>query len=320
MSLKENIIINNDSTDIKDINNVEFIEKEPKFTEDDDENEYLDDDENEYLDDDENEYLEDEEDSEEDNEEDSEEVNEEDSEEDNEEVNEEVNKEDKGKVQMIFGGCGGMFTYLLGVASTIQKHFELDNVIFSGSSGGIIPSILLALDFDVDYYFEKINIPMFEELNSYRFGCIGKLNNCFRNIFKKHLTDEGFEKIKNIYHVSLTNCSNFENEIISGWKSKDDLLEGMLASSFIPIFDSNKLTYSFRGKKYIDGSLSNSYPIPFDHLPSIVIKRDRWRKNNLNWLWIWTNPDWHRTLYNWGKEDAMENLHEFYDLLKKKSN
>jgi hypothetical protein len=295
MSLKKNIIINNDSTDTTDINNVEFIEKEPKFSKDDDEKEYLEDDENEYLED--------------------EEVNEEVNEED-----EEVNEVNKGKVQMIFGGCGGMFTYLLGVASTIQKHFELDNVIFSGSSGGIIPSILLALDFDVDYYFEKINIPMFEELNSYRFGCIGKLNNCFRNIFKKHLTDEGFEKIKNIYHVSLTNCSNFENEIISGWKSKDDLLEGMLASSFIPIFDSNKLTYSFRGKKYIDGSLSNSYPIPFVHLPSIVIKRDRWRKNNLNWLWIWTNPDWHRTLYNWGKEDAMENLHEFYDLLKKKSN
>ena len=36
----------------------------------------------------------------------------------------------------------------------------------------------------------------------------------------------------------------------------------------------------------------------------------------LHWLWCWSDEKWARTLYKWGKEDALNNIDELSSKLK----
>jgi hypothetical protein len=39
----------------------------------------------------------------------------------------------ENKKQVIFGGCGGLYNYFLGIASVLQEKYDLSNIIFGGS-------------------------------------------------------------------------------------------------------------------------------------------------------------------------------------------
>ncbi|XP_071552050.1 1-acylglycerol-3-phosphate O-acyltransferase Pnpla3-like [Panulirus ornatus] len=77
--------------------------------------------------------------------------------------------------------------------------------------------------------------------------------------------------------VSLTKVSSAENVLVSSWESKEELIQCLLCSCFIPVFSGRKYPV-FRGEKYIDGGFSNNLPIiqqptitisPFDSLVDI---------------------------------------------------
>lgn len=230
------------------------------------------------------------------------------------------NEEDK--VQLTFAGCGGMYNYSLGVASVIQSNFLIDNVIISGSSAGCFPAMLLALGLNIDYLFESWNIPFLQEVNSKWTGAFTNWNYLIRKWTIQQLPYDSYKKINGIFYVSHSNvkfsgCSyHLSNNLVSDWKSNQDLLDGVMASAFIPLFDFGKLTAVFREKRVIDGSVTNSYPLPLgEKVPSLVIKRDMWRPNKKSWLWCWTDEQWARQLFKWGKKDALENLAQLGTIL-----
>ena len=75
-------------------------------------------------------------------------------------------------VQITFGGCGGFYPYFLGVASVIQRHFITDNVIFSGSSAGCFPSLLLALKKNIELEFTTTHKELLREAREHPRGVI----------------------------------------------------------------------------------------------------------------------------------------------------
>eukprot|EP01147_Barroeca_monosierra_P008086 gene8086-761_t len=104
------------------------------------------------------------------------------------------------------------------------------------------------------------------------------------------LPENAFDLASNHLHFSLTSFPELKNNIIGRWTNKQDLLDGILASAFIPIFDTWKLTPRFRGYHYIDGFLTNSCPQPLGNdVPTCVIRRNMCRTNNASWLWCWSD-------------------------------
>lgn len=217
------------------------------------------------------------------------------------------------KRQIVFGGCAGMYHYFLGIAAVLQERFDLDDMIFAGVSGGCFPALCLALGLDVRNLHETWNREILKELNNGYLKAFTRLNGIVTQISRKHLPGDAHIRAKDKLFISLTEFPSLKNHIVHHWKDRDDLIECILASCFIPIFDRRFWTY-FDKIRYVDGGLSNNKPIPYPDLPYIYITTDRWREIPWHWYWCYTSEEWSDQLYLWGKEDALANIGEFIEL------
>ncbi|CAL9698512.1 unnamed protein product [Knipowitschia caucasica] len=64
-------------------------------------------------------------------------------------------------------------------------------------------------------------------------------------------------------YVSLTHSRTGQNQIISNYSSREELMQALLASSFVPVYAGLK-PVEFRGERWVDGGFTDSLPIlPF---------------------------------------------------------
>lgn len=241
------------------------------------------------------------------------------------------------KIQLVFGGCGGMYNYVLGISSVLQKKFDLSNCIFTGVSAGCFPAMMLALGEDIETKFKTWNLPFLRKINKRPFGALCVWNDEVKRVTLENLPDDAYQRLSDRLFISLsripypysysfseTNATapsynmGLKNEIVSKFHSNQDLVDAVIASSFVPFFD-KKLAYKFRDNYYVDGSLTNYRPIPLptETNPVIDIRRDTWRKNHTSWLYCWSHENWVNLIYNWGKTDAEENITYFDSLIPK---
>uniref|UniRef100_UPI0037E8CC2A patatin-like phospholipase domain-containing protein 4 isoform X3 n=1 Tax=Semicossyphus pulcher TaxID=241346 RepID=UPI0037E8CC2A len=61
-------------------------------------------------------------------------------------------------------------------------------------------------------------------------------------------------------HLSLTHSKSGKNHMVSRFTSRDELIQALLASSFVPVYAGLK-PVEFRGQKWIDGGFTDSLPI-----------------------------------------------------------
>jgi len=218
------------------------------------------------------------------------------------------------KKQIVFGGCAGMYHYFLGIAAVIQERFDLDNFIFAGVSGGCFPALCLSLGLNVRDLHETWNRDILREVGSGYLKAFTRLNDIVTKVSRKYLPEDSHIRAKDKLFISLTEFPSLKNHIVHHWKDRDDLIDCILASCFIPIFDRKFWTY-FDQVKYVDGGLSNNKPIPYPDLPHLYITTDRWRKIPWHWYWCYTSEQWSDQLYLWGKEDALKHIDEFIELM-----
>lgn len=224
-------------------------------------------------------------------------------------------------LQISFAGCGGMYHYYLGIAKIMQRELDLDNIVFSGSSGGCIPALLLLLGIDIDIIHYELNQEILKEVNAYKFGSLWIWNKIFRKHIHDFLDEDVHTKVDGKLFISITRFPSMKNEIISQWKDKQDLIDCIQASCFIPMAFEFRPWYIFRGNRYIDGAISNNMVVPLstDSVPHIHIHTEKWRKANYNWIWCYTDRMWAEQLFKWGQEDALEHIEEFCKYTTRKS-
>ena len=225
---------------------------------------------------------------------------------------------DTEKIHIHFGGCGGSYSYLLGVASYLQANFDLSNVVFSGISGGNIMCLLCILNLDIEEVFNTINIPFLCKLQNY------KLKSFYNFIpeFKKVLTTildtdkDNYLKVCDRLHISITHMPSFRNEMIFKFKSNKDLIDCILASSHIPFYN-NTIFYKFRNNYYVDGYLSSNDSFNNDYFSKnfITLKFNIGTFRVLeNWfIFISTCDKLAINLYNHGLSDMNMNLHKIWE-------
>lgn len=209
--------------------------------------------------------------------------------------------------QIGFGGCGGMYNYFLGVASVLQEEYDLENVIFSGVSAGCFPAMVLALGMDVKEFFFKENLPLIERAAACSFAGLGKWIPLVRANTLAMLPPDAFERVDKKLYFSITEVPSLTNHVLTTWTSNEDMVDGMLCSGHVPLYTPS-LTASYRGKRFVDGGLSNNSPIVHPDRPHKMLQMWKWRWISPTWVLVTTSADWALELFRMGREDALKHL------------
>ncbi|XP_033646204.1 1-acylglycerol-3-phosphate O-acyltransferase Pnpla3-like [Asterias rubens] len=165
-------------------------------------------------------------------------------------------------MDLSFSGCGFLGIYHIGVASCFKEHAP--NVIrnVSGASAGVLVGCCLVAGVD----FGKITDNVLRLVQKARARLLGP----FHPFFDLHgYINEGLHKVlpENIHElasgrlfVSLTRVWDKTNTIVSEFKSKEEVIQAVLCSAFVPFY-SGMVPPTFRGTKYWDGGITDNCPI-----------------------------------------------------------
>ncbi|EQC32357.1 hypothetical protein SDRG_10104 [Saprolegnia diclina VS20] len=213
-------------------------------------------------------------------------------------------------VQIGFGGCGGFYNYLLGVASVVQEHFDLSSAIFSGSSAGCFPALVLALGLDVKTFFHEPNMALIRDAKRKTYHGLGSWIPLTKEHMLQTLAPDAYQIADKRFYCSVTKVPSLQNELITSWSCNEDMVDCMLTSGHVPLYHPNWVK-EFRGQKYIDGSVSNNAPVPHaDAFPSHVFQIRAWREIWPHWVLVSTNSDWAYEQFQMGRSDTLAHMHE----------
>lgn len=223
-------------------------------------------------------------------------------------------------IHIKFNGAGGHYSYLVGIASILQKYFDLSDVIFSGYSAGCVPAVMCCLNLNIEKEFKKINIKTLDEINNMKTKAFFN----FIPVLKKNLLLRFNEISLNLYlnannkmYCNLTQIPSMKTHIYNEYYSNEDLINCLMASGHIPIYN-NSLFYKFRNQYYIDGGLNRDHYNDLDYI-QIIISTNMYRNNLLSTQYfISSDVNYSIYLYNLGRLDILNNLDYYKQYLKTK--
>uniref|UniRef100_A0A1B6L7K1 triacylglycerol lipase n=1 Tax=Graphocephala atropunctata TaxID=36148 RepID=A0A1B6L7K1_9HEMI len=171
-----------------------------------------------------------------------------------------VNRRTNRKMNLSFAGCGFLGIYHVGVAVCFKKYAPhiLLNRISGASAGGIAACFLLC-----DLPISAVTSDVLNLVCLARKRTLGPFSPNF-NVqdvlaagLRKNLPEDAHLKVSGKLHISLTSLPGFKNVIVSKFYSKEDLIQALLASAFVPFF-SGSHPPKFHGSYYMDGGFSNN--------------------------------------------------------------
>ena len=184
-----------------------------------------------------------------------------------------------------FAGCGFIGVYYVGVSACLKKFAPhlLKNKI-GGASAGSLAALALVCDLPLAEVTKEVVMVAFET-NGKKLGPFNPKFNLHKKIksILNSFPEDIAEKSNGRLHISLTQASKMKNLLISEFQSKEDLVDAVCASSFVPLMSGVKPP-RFRGKRVLDGLYSDNIPhlggntitvSPFKGNASISPKDDR---------------------------------------------
>lgn len=235
------------------------------------------------------------------------------------------------KVGISFGATGGLFMYSHGVAKYLQENYNLNDVVFAGTSGGCQASYFLASEINLDIALEKWLKPWVNDMNQinrqyFYYKFLPKF--CFltesMRISKRHLGKIGMEnnKIYGIkkFSVNMMDIVNLKQISVSDWRSFDDICFALQATQYIPFIFGFPFSI-FRNKWCIDGFFIDKNYEPDKDIYWIHINPFKWQKrsfiNGILSLNKFDDINFHIEERNKGYFDAKKNKNIF-DILPQK--
>jgi len=213
-------------------------------------------------------------------------------------------------VEVVFSHSGSMFAYYLGIAEVLQQY-DLTDVIFSGTSGGCFPCILLNSQNKIHDFFDKIL--------EYIKRTDDTWENIINNFLTEYMTDDDVEKNKHKFLCKLTKLNDYmmpEKVVVSDWKDKEDFINCITAACYVPIMCGNKVYIEYRGQKIIDGFFSGTSNTPVTNNEHILFYPNKWRYINPTWMLPSKDTVWLKSLYELGYNDALANIGDINKILK----
>ncbi|XP_029455985.1 patatin-like phospholipase domain-containing protein 2 isoform X2 [Rhinatrema bivittatum] len=163
-----------------------------------------------------------------------------------------------------FAGCGFLGVYHVGVASCLQERAPRlvrgAGRVYGASAGALNAAALVC-----GACFAECCSDVIELAKEARKRNLGPLHPTFnlvkilKNGLYKNLPENAHELASGKLCVSLTRVSDGENVLVSDFSSKEELIQALVCSSFVPIY-CGLIPPSFRGERYVDGGISDNLP------------------------------------------------------------
>ena len=162
-----------------------------------------------------------------------------------------------------FAGCGFIGVYQIGVIAALREYAPhlLEGDILGSSSGAMLGVALVAGISTED--IARTTLRIANKVSEKILGPITPsfdLNTVFREVYEEMLPEDIAKKASSRLHISMTKIPEFSNSMINFFTTKDDVIEALLCSSFIPMAF-GWIPPRFRGNACIDGFYSNNQPI-----------------------------------------------------------
>ncbi|XP_050679899.1 1-acylglycerol-3-phosphate O-acyltransferase Pnpla3-like isoform X2 [Leptidea sinapis] len=166
-------------------------------------------------------------------------------------------------MNLSFAGCGFLGIYHVGVSVCLKKYApQLLLGKISGASFGAVSACCLLCDLPIG----EITSDVLRIVGEARAGSLGPFSPSFniQNVLlagmEKHLPLDAHKIVSGRLHISLTRVYDGKNIIVSEFATREDLLQALLATCFVPVF-SGMLPPRFHGIRYMDGGFSDNLPV-----------------------------------------------------------
>ncbi|XP_074180056.1 patatin-like phospholipase domain-containing protein 4 isoform X3 [Rhinolophus sinicus] len=145
-------------------------------------------------------------------------------------------------INLSFAACGFLGIYHLGAAAALCKHGQklLKEVkAFAGASAGsLAASVLLTAPEKIEEC-NAFTYMFAEEIRRQSFGAVtpgydfmARLRSGMESILPPNAHELAHHRL----HVSITNTQTRENYLVCSFSSREDLIQVLLASSFVPVY------------------------------------------------------------------------------------
>lgn len=163
-----------------------------------------------------------------------------------------------------FCGCGFLGVYHVGVSSCLQERaprlITQANKIYGASAGALNAAALVCGCSLAQCCSDVLGVA--KEARKRNLGPLHPSFNLVKILKKglyRNLPENAHELASGKLCISLTRVSDGENVLVSEFNSKEELIQALICSAFVPIY-CGLIPPSFRGVRYVDGGISNNLP------------------------------------------------------------
>ncbi|XP_015256097.1 PREDICTED: patatin-like phospholipase domain-containing protein 2 [Cyprinodon variegatus] len=170
----------------------------------------------------------------------------------------------QGGWNLSFAGCGFLGIYHIGVASCLLEkapYLVKGATRLYGASAGALTAAVLASQACIAKCCEDV-IEVAKEARKRNLGPLHPTFNLvkvLRSGLNRDLPSDAHLLASGRLCVSLTRVADGENVLVSEFSSKEELIQALICSCFIPIY-CGLIPPSFRGVRYVDGGISDNLP------------------------------------------------------------
>ncbi|KAM6185095.1 omega-hydroxyceramide transacylase [Rhynchocyon petersi] len=166
-----------------------------------------------------------------------------------------------------FSGSGFLSFYQCGAVDALRdlapRMLETAHR-FAGTSAGAVVAALAVCGIEMEEYLRVLNVGVAEVKKSF-LGPLSpscKMVQMMRQFLYKVLPEDSYKVATGKLHVSLTRFTDGENVVVSEYTSKEELIEALYCSCFVPIY-CGLIPPTYRGQRYIDGGFTSMQPCSF---------------------------------------------------------
>ncbi|XP_022705176.1 patanin-like phospholipase domain-containing protein [Varroa jacobsoni] len=171
------------------------------------------------------------------------------------------------EAHLSFSGGGFLGIYHVGVALAFRDFApHVANRKVFGTSAGALAASCLVSGFPMDKAINNI-VTLAVHCRSLPLGPLHPRFNLFdtmRRDLDLYMPADAHIRSSGKLFVSVTRASNLQNELISNFDSRQELIDVLMASCFIPYF-LGWVPPKVKGVSYIDGGISRNLPIHDEH-------------------------------------------------------
>jgi len=147
----------------------------------------------------------------------------------------EVSDEIRNKPSISFGGCGSRFQFYIGIQEYCLEKFDTRNISILCSSGGVFAGVPLALGIHARDWIHDDWVRCYQHYRG-RLLYVWLDNTDFpRDMWRRYLPNDAYLKCSGRLFLVVSRFSiyGFREEIISEYKSNEDLIDAIICSCHI---------------------------------------------------------------------------------------